>query len=132
MKNRKSIGLCVLLTLSVLGCGPIITFNKYVPPDLPKSELATLQVDTTGSWIQQTAMLEVKIDLIEMQIDKKLAVRKKIKDNKNISIDDIYVAPGTHTLSVRGITYHLSDHPLSKKGRFLHSQRYHFISGTKS
>ena len=48
-------------------------------------------------------MFEVEIDLLEVKIDKKLAVRKKIKENKSISIDDIYVVPGTHTLSVRGI-----------------------------
>ena len=63
-------------------------------------------------WIQQAGMREVKIDLLEMEIDKKLAVRKKIKDNKNISIDNIYVVPGTHNLSARSITYYLDPHSL--------------------
>ena len=63
-------------------------------------------------WIQQVGMFEVEIDLLEVEIDKKLAVRKKIKDNKNISIDDIYVVPGTQNLSARSITYYLDPHSL--------------------
>lgn len=111
MKHTRE-RLLFLLIITLIGCGPIITFNKYAPPDLPKSELATLQIDTTGMWIQQAGMLEVEIDLLEVEIDKKLAVRKKIKDNKNISIDDIYVVPGTRNLSARSITYYLDPHSL--------------------
>ena len=102
--------LLFLLIITLIGCGPIITFNKYAPPDLPKSELATLQIDTTGMWIQQAGMHKVKTDLLEVEIDKKLAVRKKNKDNKSISIDDIYVVPGTHNLSVRSIISYLNPH----------------------
>jgi hypothetical protein len=103
--TRERLLFLLIITLpSLIGCGPIITFNKYTPPDLPKSELATLQIGTTGMRIQQVGM--------EVEIDGKLAVRKKIKDNKNISIDDIYVVPGTHNLSARSITYYLDPHSL--------------------
>ena len=107
-RERLLFLLIITLIPSLIGCGPIIMFNKYAPPDRPKSELATLQIDTTDLWIQQVGMFEVEIDLLEVKIDKKLAVRKKIKENKSISIDDIYVVPGTHTLSVRGITHYQS------------------------
>ena len=113
MKHTRE-RLLFLLIITLIGCGPIITFNKYAPPDLPKSELATLQMDTIGMWIQQAGMRKVKIDLLEMKIDKKLAVRKKIKDNKSISIDDIYVVPGTHNLSVRSIISYLNPHSFNR------------------
>ena len=47
MKHTRE-RLLFLLIITLIGCGPIITFNKYAPPDRPKSELATLQIDTTG------------------------------------------------------------------------------------
>ena len=81
-RERLLFLLIITLIPSLIGCGPIITFNKYAPPDRPKSELATLQIDTTDLWIQQVGMFEVEIDLLEVKIDKKLAVRKKLKRTK--------------------------------------------------
>ena len=82
----------IALIPSLIGYGTIISFGKYAQPDLPKSELATLQIDTNDLWPQATGPpVEVEIDLIQVRISGKLAVRKKIEDKENISIDDIYV-----------------------------------------
>ena len=82
-----------LLALSVCGCGTIIPPSKYVPPDLPKSELATIKIDTTGKYIKGVVLIEVRIN-------GKRALRQKIGDNKNTSIPDVFVAAGKHDMSV--------------------------------
>ncbi len=85
----------VLLTLSVFGCAMIFPPHPYIPPDLPKTELATIEIDTTSRY---------HITLIELLIDKKLAVRQKIDRNKNMSIDDVLVTAGEHNITARFIT----------------------------
>lgn len=79
-----------LLSLSFFGCGTMfVREGKYTTPDLPQSELATIQVDTNGKWIQKT-------NLISLRINGKLALRQEIREDKTISIDEILVAPGKH------------------------------------
>ncbi len=84
----------ILLSLSVFGCGTIfMREGKYKTPDLPKSELAAIQIDTKGKWIQRT-------NLIALRINGKVALRKKIGENKDVSIHEILVAPGKQDMSV--------------------------------
>ncbi len=92
MKNRKSIILCTLLALSVFGCTMIFPPHPYIPPDLPKTELATIEIDTQSEYLKHITSLEVRID-------RKLAVRQKIDINKNISIDDVLVTAGEHNIT---------------------------------
>ncbi len=83
-----------LLSLHFFGCGTMfIKEDEYETPDLPKSELAVIQIDTKGNWMQRT-------NLIALRIDGKLAIRKEIAENKDVSIDEILVAPGKHDMSV--------------------------------
>ena len=82
-----------LLALFVLGCGTIFPTPEYVTPNLPKSELATLHIDTTSEFLKH-------INLIEVHIDKHLAVRQEIEKNKHISIDDVFVTEGQHDITV--------------------------------
>ena len=85
----------VLLTSSVSGCTMFFPPHPYIPPDLPKTELATIEIDTTSQY---------HITLIEVRIDKKLAVRQEIDRNKNMSIDDVLVTAGEHNITARFIT----------------------------
>ncbi len=85
----------VLLTSSVFGCAMLLPPHPYIPPDLPKTELATIEIDTTSRY---------HITLIELLIDKKLAVRQEIDINKNMSIDDVLVTAGEHNITARFIT----------------------------
>ena len=84
----------ILLSLPFVGCGIFIPDGEYEAPELPKSELATIRIDTDGGWIQ-------RYHLIVFRIDGKLALRKKINALEKVSIDDeILVAPGKHDMSV--------------------------------
>ena len=80
----------VLLTSSVFGCTMFFPPHPYIPPDLPKTELATIEIDTTS---------EYHITLIEVLIDNKLAVRQEIDIKKNMSIDDVLVTAGEHNIT---------------------------------
>ncbi|RKU05785.1 hypothetical protein C6501_19490 [Candidatus Poribacteria bacterium] len=82
-----------MLALSVCGCGTIFPPEMYVPPDLPKSELAAIKFDTKSPYIKG-------MNLIEVRINGKRALRQKIEDDKNISIHDVFVAPGKQDMSV--------------------------------
>lgn len=82
-----------LLVLLILGCGTIFPTPKYVTPNLPKSELAILHIDTTSEYLKH-------INLIEVHIDKRLAVRQEIEKNKHISIDAVFVTEGQHDITV--------------------------------
>ena len=82
-----------LLALSACGCGTIFPPEKYLPPDLPKSELTTIKIDTIGEYMKSVVLIEVRIN-------GKRALRQKIGDNKNISIPDVFVAAGKHDMSV--------------------------------
>ena len=84
----------ILVSLPFVGCGIFIPEGEYEAPELPKSELATIRIDTDGGWIQ-------RYHLIVFRIDGKLALRKKINALKETSIDDeILVTPGKHDMSV--------------------------------
>lgn len=65
----------------------------YVLPNLPKSELATIKIDTAGRYMKGVVLIEVRIN-------GKRALRQKIEDKKNISIREIFVAPGKQNMSV--------------------------------
>lgn len=88
----------ILLSISTLSCGNLfVSETKYVAPELPDSEVATIQIDTEGNWIQRT-------NLIVLRINGKVALRKEIGEKKNIKIDDIPVVPGKHNMSLLAIT----------------------------
>ncbi len=100
MKPKLSILILLvgmLLSLSFAGCG-VISMSKgaYEAPKLPKSELATVKIDTEEGWLY-------RYSLIVFRIDGKLAVRKDIKMDQEVSIDEILVAPGKHDMSVTTI-----------------------------
>ncbi len=82
----------VLLTLSVFGCTMILPPHPYISPDIPKSKLATIEIDTTSEYLKH-------IRLIEVLIDNKLAVRQEIDINQNISIADVFVTAGEHNIT---------------------------------
>lgn len=107
MQNKKkhqlsrkiliSLGI-IIQSISTLGCGNLlIRETKYVEPELPKTEVASIQIDTDGKWIQKTS-------LIVLRINGKVALRKEIGENKEIKIDDIPVVPGEHNMSILAIT----------------------------
>lgn len=84
----------ILLSLPFVGCGVVMPEGDYVAPELPKSELATIKIDTDGGWLQ-------RYHLIVFRIDGKLAVSKNIAGREDVSIDDeISVAPGKHDMSL--------------------------------
>lgn len=84
----------ILLFLQLVGCGTIfMSESEYKAPDLPKSELATIQVDTEGQWIQRP-------NLIVFRIDGKLALQEKIEVYEEVSFNEILVDPGKYEMSV--------------------------------
>ena len=97
MKPRLSILILyagILVSLPFVGCGVVMPGGEYEAPQLPKSELATIKIDTEGGWLQ-------RYHLIVFRIDGKLAVSKNIEAREKISIDDeILVAPGKHDMSL--------------------------------
>ena len=96
----------ILLSLLFVGCGTVI--NKFIPksayeaPQFPKSELATIQIDPEGGWLQ-------RYKLIAFRIDGKLAVHKQIDVHEEIAIDEILVLPGKRDMSVMTIHRHFFD-----------------------
>ena len=96
LKQRLSIPVLlvgILLFLPFIGCGVIMPEGAYEAPELPKSELVTIQVDTEGQWLQRP-------NLIVFRIDGKLALREKIESFEEVSFEEILVAPGKHEMSV--------------------------------
>lgn len=89
----------VLITLLSLGCGTpmFVSESKYVVPNLPESELATIQIDTDGQWIQ-------RINQVALRINGKLALRKKFAEDTKDTNHEILVRPGKHTMSVLVLT----------------------------
>ena len=84
----------ILLSLPFVGCGVVMPESDYVAPELPKSELATIKIDTEGGWLQ-------RYHLIVFRIDGKLALRETIDASEEVSIDDeILVMPGKHEMSL--------------------------------
>ena len=97
IKILISVGI-IILSISTLGCGNLfIRETKYVAPELPNSEVATIQIDIDGNWIQRT-------NLIVFRINGRVALRKEVGENKEIKIDDISVVPGKHNMSILAIT----------------------------
>ncbi len=103
MKPKLSIFILLtsmLLSLPFVGCGKIFVYSEleynYKVPDLPKSELATIQIDTESEWIRRP-------DLILFLVDGKVALREKIEFSKAIDIDEVLVLPGKHNMSLTAI-----------------------------
>ena len=84
----------ILLSLPFVGCGVFMPTGEYEVPKFPKSELATIKIDTEGGWLQ-------RYHLIAFRIDGKLALREQIDALESVSIDDeILVAPGKREMSL--------------------------------
>lgn len=92
----------ILLSLPFVGCGVVMPEGEYEAPQLPKSELATIKIDTEGGWLQ-------RYKLIAFRIDGKLAMRKQINAHEKIAIDEILVLPGKRDMSVATIHRHFFD-----------------------
>lgn len=88
----------IFLSLLSVGCGRIVntfvTKGEYKVPVLPKAELATIQVNTDGGWLQ-------RLDQLALRIDGRLALEEKIDADEGITIKEIVVSPGQHNMSVR-------------------------------
>ena len=85
-----------LVSLSFIGCGIFVSEGEYEAPKLPKSELATIKIDTEGGWLQ-------RYNLIVLRIGSKVALREKIGSYEVGSIDEVLVAPGKHDMSMATI-----------------------------
>ncbi len=85
--------LCVLMPIFMCGCTILTLERAYKPPNLPISELATIQIDTQGKWVQHAS-------LIVFRVNGKVALRHEIKGNTGISVPDTLVASGNHDMSV--------------------------------
>ena len=100
LKFRSSLlilPLGILLSLPFVGCGVVMPEGEYEAPQLPKSELATIKIDTEGGWLQ-------RYHLIVFRIDGKLAVSKNIEGREDVAIDEeILVAPGKHGMSLLAV-----------------------------
>lgn len=86
----------ILLSLSFVGCGIFVSEGEYEAPQLPKSELATIKIDTEGGWLQ-------RYNLIVLRIGSKVALREKIGFYEGSSLDEVLVAPGKHDMSMSTI-----------------------------
>ena len=88
----------ILLPLLLVGCGRIVnTFvmkGEYKAPALPKTELATIQVNTAGGWLR-------RLNQFALRIDGRLALDEQIDVDEDITIKKILVSPGQHNMSVR-------------------------------
>ncbi len=95
--------LTAFLFLSLWGCSTtyqqssILTLQgPYQIPDLPKSELATIQIDR--NWIQYEGRFA-------LAINKKIALRENFSEHHTNVINDVFVVPGTHDIALLLITY---------------------------
>lgn len=87
----------ILLPLLLVGCGRIVnTFvmkGEYKAPALPKTELATIQVNTAGGWLR-------RLNQFALRIDGRLALDEKIDVDEEVTIKEILVSPGQHNMSM--------------------------------
>ena len=98
--------LSILLSLPFVGCGTLFMSERaYEVPQLPKSELAIIQIDTDSEWIQRP-------DLIVLRIDGRLALSAKIELGKDLAIDEVLVVPGKHNMSLAVIYEAFHEHKL--------------------
>ena len=105
MKPKLSISVLfvsILLSLPFVSCSVFMSKGTYEAPKLPKSELATIKIDTEGGWLQ-------RYKLIAFRIDGKLAMRRQIEVHEEIAIDEILVLPGKRDMSVTTIHRHFFD-----------------------
>ena len=87
----------ILLSLPFVGCGTLFMSERaYEVPQLPKSELAIIQIDTEGGWLQ-------RYNLIVFRIGGKVALREKIGFYEASSVDEVLVVPGKHDMSISTI-----------------------------
>ena len=109
MKPKSSILILatgILLSLPFVSCGTFFMSERaYEVPQLPKSELAIIQIDTEGEWIQRP-------DLIVLRIDGRLAVSEKIELGKDLAIDEVLVVPGKQNMSLAVIYEAFHEHKL--------------------
>lgn len=100
MKPLTSIFFLIGVALFLLPLCGCITFGQtqilhqeslYQTPDLPESELATIQIDS--NWILYN-------NLFALAINKKKALREEIRENNN----QIFLIPGTHDMALLLIT----------------------------
>lgn len=89
----------VLLVIPSFGCGTTMfaSDSKYVAPNLPVSELATIQIDTDGQWIQ-------RINQVSLRINGKLASQMKFTENTKDTENKVLLVPGKHTISLIVLT----------------------------
>ncbi len=98
----------ILLSLPFMGCTKAEIFgsgSEYKAPELPKSELATIKVDTEGEWMQRP-------DLIVLRIDGRLTLSEKIELGRDLAIDEILVAPGKRDISLKVVYEAFHEHKL--------------------
>ena len=96
----------ILLSLPLVGCGTILVREgPYKAPQSPKSELATIKIDTEGQWIQRP-------NLIVFRIDGRLALSEKIELGKDLIIEEVLVVPGKHSMSLAVIYEAFHEHKL--------------------
>ena len=96
----------ILLSLPFMGCGTfLMRESAYKAPELPKSELAIIQIDTQGEWMQRP-------DLIVLRIDGRLALSEKIELGRDLVIDEILVAPGKRGISLKVVYEAFHEHKL--------------------
>ncbi len=109
MKPKLSIFILltgILLSLPFIGCGTLFVSERaYEVPQLPKSELAIIQIDTEGEWMQRP-------DFIVLRIDGRLALSEKIELGKDPAIDEVLVVPGKHNMSLAVIYEAFHEHKL--------------------
>ena len=88
-----SILLCVLLA----GCGKFLhtalSKGKYQTPTAPRTELASIQIDSASGWLQ-------RINQLAVRVDGRLALEKKLDPETKQPFNEILVSPGKHDLSV--------------------------------
>jgi hypothetical protein len=68
--------------------------GEYKAPALPKTELATIQVNMVGGWLR-------RLNQFALRINGRLALDEKIDVDEEITIKEILVSPGQHNMSVR-------------------------------
>ena len=108
MKPKLSVTILfvgTLISLSFVGCGIFVSEGEYEAPQLPKSELATIKIDTAGEWVQRS-------DFILLRIDGRLALSEKIELGKDLAIDEVLVVPGKHNMSLAVIYEAFHEHKL--------------------
>ena len=83
-----------IIASSILGCRTTSMWERnYITPILPKSELATIQIDTQGQWFQGYGSFG-------MSINKKQAFQEMLIGKNTLSIDDVFVLPGKQNIAL--------------------------------